>query len=101
MNIYLIPSNCEAFNAEGDRVPDAQLSTCTGRNEYNSPGPGERIVGFLTGTSQDPTLTLSLKVGADERIDPAPLSEAPSDLSVDGVWRVIEGRWTELGRPRD
>lgn len=101
MDIYLLPSSCEAFNAEGERVPDAQLSTCTGLNEHNNPGPGERILGFLTGTSQDPTLTLSLRVGADERIDPAPLSEAPSDLTADGVWRAIEARWTELGRPRD
>lgn len=48
MSAYLIPVECEAFDDEGVPLPDRRLSTCTGRNEHNSPEVGEDLIALFS-----------------------------------------------------
>lgn len=98
MAVRLIPTRCEAFDDEGQPIPDAQLSHCTGRSPTNSPGEGERMIALLSGTSMTPTLTFRMTISPSGEVDTGALAEPPEERQVDQLWEAMETRWRVLGR---
>lgn len=98
MTVSLIPTRCEAFDDEGQPIPDLVLSHCTGRNEHNSPLEGETMIALLSGNSETPMLTFRMTVSASGEVDASALAEPPEDTQVDRLWEALEARWRALGR---
>lgn len=98
MTVDLIPTRCEAFDDEGQPIPDAELSHCTGRSPNNSPVEGEHMIGLLMGTSDTPTLTFRMIISPTGEVDTSALREPPEERQVDPLWEAIEARWRALGR---
>jgi hypothetical protein len=98
LHARLIPVRCEAFDDQGQAVPGAVLSTCTGRDPGNSPAQNARVLGFLTGPAEVLTLVRAVPYQADGSLDVRGLDSPPTDTTERAVWALVETRWRALGR---
>lgn len=95
----LPPSHCEGTFLGGLSATDSVLSLCTGRDDKNSPQPGQRILGFLRYGGERIELFLSLSADNSGSFDTSWLDNTPARRSEARIWDVIAQRWAELGRP--
>lgn len=98
MTVRLIPTKCEAYDDDGNLLPGRQLSTCTGRNEHNSPEVGEDLIALFMGAGEQPTLMFRMRIAPSGEVDVSGLADPPADRGEDDIWSAIELRWRELGR---
>jgi|JI102314A1RNA_FD_contig_71_404227_length_2441_multi_2_in_0_out_0_2 hypothetical protein len=97
MVLRLIPNHCEGFDEQGQLLPSAQISTCTGRNTSNGPVVGATIIGFVSGRDIL-TLFYALPVMPGGDVDFRNIDDAPRDVGELQVWALIQERWNTLGR---